>query len=660
MATSKQAEEILADEYLADLIYNAFLEWGEPAKVSEIVQEIDNPRITVPVVRRVLSDSPKFILVDRQWDLAARYLDRSRPTERNLIEAIEASGRPLSVATMATELSAIYSKDSSSYFQLINKVTKNENAYFRTNHNEYGLTFWLPLVDAEEEADVLFDNRMTLQQLEPFGPVSAAAKWSPTRLADATLHIIEVAKRPISHRLLGVLAWLAIRGKYEPRKHINTCLEDPRLVWLTGRGGGRWITRTLADRLEQRLAEQGALLATEEPEEVAAAPVIVSAPPVTTPTTERVVATPTPPVVTPTLTPEPAAVVEPTPTPEPATEAAKPLYISDQDLSALEQIVVERGAAVETADLLALHYEVVPGDPSFKADIATLEERLKENSRFLYVGAGRFREPNSLPLFVYSVPEFLGFPDLQFISMDGEIMDEEIEDEGFVGTLKTEIMSPLAQDVGDDEGRYTGTQNAEASSVRLVLKAHHKEIGTFPLCQVPDGFFPDDAAVVEIAIRDPNGQVHDVVVNHEQRLAFNLFGLYEFLTEDSGSVFHLHKTNRPYEFRFEPDPEPDQQVHITQARMSELLALREQAEESGDVATFDITCEILAHYPKGLDFVQTIVEINIIRRVTRRKLASILSNYHCFMQKPGLPFWRFDAKKRDLGTDRAKRKYIKR
>jgi hypothetical protein len=276
------------------------------------------------------------------------------------------------------------------------------------------------------------------------------------------------------------------------------------------------------------------------------------------------------------------------------------------------------------------------------------------------VGAGRFREPNSLPLFVYSIPDFLTFPDLQFISLDGEIMDEEIEDEGFAGTLRAEVVNPLVQDAGDDDGRYTGDQEADASSIRLVLKAHHKEIGTFPLCQVPDGFFPADADVVEITIRDPNGEMHNVIVNNDVRLAFNLFGLYEFLPADSGAVFFLHKTSRPYEFRFEPGEANDPQVYVEPARLSELLGLREQAEESGDLATFDLACEILAHHPKGLDFVQAMTEVNIVRRVTRRKLASILSNYYCFVQKPGQSLWRFDAKKRDLGTDRAKRKYIKR
>jgi len=342
---------------------------------------------------------------------------------------------------------------------------------------------------------------------------------------------------------------------------------------------------------------------------------------------------------------------------------AAPLDVNESDLRALERIIADRGGAVDAAELLALQYEVVAGDPSFRSDVETLSDRLRADDRFLAVGAGRFREPNSLPLFVYSIPEFLAFPEFQFISMDGEIMDEEIEDEGFIGTLRQDVQSPLSQDAGDDDGRYTGAddaRNADDGSIRLVVKAHHKEIGTFPLCQIPDDFFPSDAGVVEIIVRDPSGTAHDVIVNRDIRLAFNLFGLYELLDADSGATFRLHPTARPYEFRFEPLAETDAQIYVAPARIAELLALREQAETGGDMATFDIACEILAHNVKGLDFVQALTEVNIVRRVTRRKLASILSNYYCFVQKAGQPLWRFDARKKDLGTDSAKRKYLKR
>lgn len=636
-AEQTTADARLADDYLADLIYGALLERGEAAKASEITLEIDNPRISFPLVRRALGESPRFVSVDRLWNLKARYLDTSRPTERNLEEVLNAAGKPLSRAQLASELSVIYNRPAEIYLSLLAKLSADTSRYFRTVSGEIGPHAWLPLVDAEDEEDILFDNDLTAGQLAPYRAIAKGLAWSDAAYVPSSRAVVSASGgQPVPHRVLGVLARLAQGPAYDPLRHLLACLADPELVWISG---GRWIARERADALEAYLAERATDISEEEPIEEAV-PVVAAPEPVAV-------------VEEPTDTEAPAA-------PPPPVPVRNPLEIREADLAAMEQIVVDRGAAVDSVDLLALQFEVVPGDPSFRDDLRTLVDTLKADSRFLHVGAARFREPNSLPLFVFTIPEFLHFPDLQFVSLEGEIMDEEIEDEGFAGTLRTDILDPLAQDAGDDEGRYTGTVPADVDALRLVLKAHHKEIGTFPLCQVPDGFFPTDVGVVEVSIKDPSGQTHDVIVNNDLRLAFNLFGLYEMIPTDSGGVFHLERTPRPYEFRFAPSEENDPAVYLSSARIGELLALREQAEEGGDLATFDIVCEVLAHHSKGLDFVSMLTEVNVVRRVTRRKLASILSNYYCFVQKPGQNLWRFDAKKRDLGTDRAKRKYLKR
>lgn len=636
----------LVQEYLVDRIYDALLEIGEAAKASEITIEINEPRITFPLVRRALGESPRFLSVDRLWNLAARYVDTSRPTERNLLEALAAAGRPLSTAQLATELSIIYNRSSDVYLGLLARIAgPTSERYVRTQRGEIVPRAWLPVVDADEEEDILFDNELTAAQLAPYREAARTLAWSPATYAEASRAVVEaLGGRPVPHRVLGALARLGEGSAYDPKAHLLACLRDPGLVWLSP---GRWITRARAEQLLDLLAERAALLVDEDvAEEAPARRETADGEPA------AVVAVETAPAPE-----EPAAVAAPAP---PAAPESKPLLVRDEDLAAIEKIVIDRGSAVDAAELLALQFEVVPGDPSFKADLAVLTEALRASDRFLYVGASRFREPNSLPLFVYTLPEYLLFPDLQFVSLEGEIMDEEIEDEGFAGTLRQEILDSLAQDAGDDEGRYTGDASPDAESLRLVLKAHHKEIGTFPLCQIPDGFFPTDAPVIEVTIRDPEGVAHDIIINNELRLAFNLFGLYEHVAADSGGVFHLHRTVRPYEFRFTAGEEPDGRVYLAPERMGDLLALREQAEEGGDTATFDIACEVLAHYPKGIDFVEAMTEVNIVRRVTRRRLASILSNYYCFTQKPGQNLWRFDAKKRDLGTDRNKRKYLKR
>ncbi len=633
-----QTEAQLADTYLADCVYDALLERGEAAKISEITLEIDNPRITFPLVRRALDDSQKFALAERQWSLAARYLDVSRPVERTLIDVLRAAGKPLDRITLATELSEIFHRDAGLYFSLIDTVTRNTQAYFKTKSNAFGLIEWLPLTDGEVLSEILFDNELAGATLAFYQDAAKGVDFSDP--AAATIKIIEKLKgKALPARVLGVLGWQALGEKFDGKAHFLACFADPRLTWLSGKKGGSWLTRELIEKLERHLEERGASLADEAHEEPVAPVVVVPEPdPVAA---EAVVEAP--------------VMVEPTPAP-----VVPALSISEDDLKAIEATLIERGGPTDATDLLALQYEVVPGDPSHALDLASLTATLQADPRFLYVGAGRFREANSLPLFVFSMPEMLAFPDLQFVSMDGEIMDEEIEDEGYVGALRQDALLPLAQDAGDDEGSFSGLAPEDSSVARCVVKAHHKEIGTFPLCQIPDGFLPSDAPVVEITIRDAEGGSHEIIVNHELRLAFGFFGLYEKLAHDSGSVFLLNKSPRPFELRFEAQDEPDPQIHVTSERITELGSLREQAEESGDVATFDIACEILDTYPKGLDFVQTLTEVNLIRRVTRRKLASILSNYHCFQHKAGTSQWRYDARKRDLGTDRAKRKYLKR
>ena len=601
--TAAERQNLVADAYLTDRVYDALLERGEASKVSEIAQEINSPNIGFALVRAALDASPRFALMDRLWNLNARYMDVTRSLERNLIDVIRAAGRPLSTAQIATELSVIYDKPSESYFSLLSKVLRNEKTYLKSQGTTYGLTEWLPLVDGEDLEDILADNKIKSEALAPLKVLSAKAGWSTTTYGDASLAIISALKgRAVPHRLLGVLGWLALGESYNAAHHINQCLADSRLVWLCAqKGNGRWITRETADKLEFLLADRATSMA-EELEE-APAPVIAEPEPVVV---EVVVVEPTLEVVA-------------DPEPQPIIEEVKPLQVSEDDLGAIFLVVSERSVPVEISELLALQYEVVPGDPSYKTDVAVLESRLKQDGRFLYVGAGRFREADTLPPFVYELPEFLAFPDLQFVSMDGEIMDEEIEDEGFAGTLRQEVLHPLAQDAGDDEGTYSGVVPEDLSSVRLVVKAHHKEFGTFPLCQVPNGFFPEDAPVVEVTLREEDGTTHEVIISHDIRLAFNFFSLYEKIVVDSGGVFHLHHTTRPYEYRVELTEETDPQVVLTPERYNELLSLRGQAEESGDMATFDLACELLQEHPKGLDFVQLMTETNVIRRVTRRK-----------------------------------------
>ena len=96
-------------------------------------------------------------------------------------------------------------------------------------------------------------------------------------------------------------------------------------------------------------------------------------------------------------------------------------------------------------------------------------------------------------------------------------------------------------------------------------------------------------------------------------------------------------------------------MFISRNRVNELLTLQERVETE-DLPTYDIIREIMEHYRKGIEFLTLLTEVNIARRVTRRMVASILSEYHCYFQRGGA--WVYDAKKLQQGFDKSKRKYL--
>jgi hypothetical protein len=213
---------------------------------------------------------------------------------------------------------------------------------------------------------------------------------------------------------------------------------------------------------------------------------------------------------------------------------------------------------------------------------------------------------------------------------------------------------PLAQDVLDEDPQPKPKKQPE--SIRLVLKSLHREIGTFPLIQIPNGWLDDSPTDQEIVLRDPKGRELPVWVNHETRLMYNLIDWWFEQPIESGAVFTLTKTNDPNVYDFAWEEEADPLIYIDSERMEEL---RNLAANSGELSTYEIIIEVLTKHAKGADYLTILAETNVVRRVTRRLVASILTGYHAFNQRAGSPVWHFDPKKVEQGFDKAKRKFVR-
>jgi hypothetical protein len=87
--------------------------------------------------------------------------------------------------------------------------------------------------------------------------------------------------------------------------------------------------------------------------------------------------------------------------------------------------------------------------------------------------------------------------------------------------------------------------------------------------------------------------------------------------------------------------------------------LRTIGAEADGKSTLDLLIEAMSHWPKGADYLTLLAEVNVVRRSSRRLIASLLSSYLCFYQRSGSPVWHFDAKKVEQGFDKTKKKFIK-
>jgi hypothetical protein len=331
------------------------------------------------------------------------------------------------------------------------------------------------------------------------------------------------------------------------------------------------------------------------------------------------------------------------------------LDISERDLDEVEQIVQSRGIAHLPA-ILETIFEISQRDQIYQMAAEGLTESMKADHRFIWLGTDRWAMAGTIPSYVSELSDTLSIPVFNFETPEGEKIDVELDDEGLEGTLATEINDPLVLDVFDCEISVPKAKPV-SDYARCVVTRHHKLLGTYPVCRIPEGFMPTGAHIMQFSLISDESQ-SDIWVNRDNGI---IYGMDKWYTDDmpeSGVAFELQKTAKPDEFKISFSNDPDPLVTVSPGRIEDLLIMAEDAVNS-NLTTFDILCRIMRDHRKGIPFVTLFTELNIVRRTTRRMAASILSSYYAFYQRPKSTLWQFDEKKEDQGFKKAKRKYVR-
>jgi hypothetical protein len=339
-------------------------------------------------------------------------------------------------------------------------------------------------------------------------------------------------------------------------------------------------------------------------------------------------------------------------------EDAQPIEVSSTDGKKLAQTIAKSDGTVTSTELLEQYYEITRSNKTFKFDQENLHNALQDMPEVSWIGGDRYRATAKVEEVPDAPPEVFQFPTTQYHSEAGEPIDILLSDDGLSSSLRKLMAHPLAMDVLDEDPLPKPKTMPE--SVRLVFKAIHRELGTFPLCQFPNGWLDDEPRVQELIFIDPNGRELEVWMNTEARMLFNLYDWSFDQPIESGAVFTLNKTPKPNVFEFVWDQQPDPVSFISTPRIEELRVL---SGESQNKSTLELLTEVMKYHNKGVEYLTLLTEINVVRRSTRRLIASLLSAYSCFYQRSGSPVWHYDAKKIDLtkpedSVDRTKRRFV--
>lgn len=601
-ATKKDIARAAARRYLADRVYACLLGTPQPLKLRQVLKAVDVPEVTMRLLKAVLAESARFESTDRRWVPAVRFSDKGYTLDRVLKKVLEDAGVPQPVSSVAGELSQIFGRPVEHYEQSLPRTLTGTGRFFVTPDNKCGVSDWLLDYAYDDESDVLFYSSLKPEDVEPFAEAAKAGKWEEGRYAQGAAGVAAACKDGIPAKVLQFIAWQDLRSDFDPVEFYTDLVASGEVIVLSDQmvypaSAAKQFSKTLAEIAE----ELAALPADAEEEE------------------------------------------------------AETVAVTDTDREEIISLILEKGSA-SLEELMDTVLEVGPDDPGFASALETLNESLKSDERVMWLGATRWSKVETFPDEIQQVPESLVVPpSAPFETPEGDVFDQEIEEEGFEGDLKSAIYDPLAEDVTDEDPARTMYQ-PNGDSQRCVLKYHHKMEGTFPLCQINPEFFGTEPEIIPIVLSD-EGKRKTCYVNNATRLIYGLRDFYSGITEVSGAVFYIEKTPKTGEYRFRFEGEVDEQLGVDTGRSLELLDLKARFESS-DMPVHDVVSEILEGKP-GMTFAQLVNEVNIVKRCSRLLVASILSSYHCFSMRGKTGRWQYDEKKRSQGFNKTKRKYIK-
>ncbi len=616
----------IARLFLEDYVVTSLLRHGRALRPSEIISGQPGFSLSRAGLKAGLHDSKRVVHTEREWEWTLR-LERAAWTreEKNrqpLASALEdlliAIGKPVNTQIIVREMSEMRSMLTANIKVPVETLLRDSRFAVRLNETTWLHSNFLLDPGAPTAALVRRENKIEID------PDWIDLREMPLPEPDGTLReraveLLETVGQPLSRRLLGYLLWNQTPEKVTRQDLLDLMSERETFTSLIG--GYITLKSQLPQwrgLVEDWLSEMGASLP-----EVDAVAVL----------RQRLA---------------PSQIIAP----------------KDSDLESVKKFA-RRGMAqngiqpFEVANALLHALEIESDDPQYAGTLQGLNDALRRDMTYLPLGIGRFILREAVPANVGQVPETLRPISLELRNREtNEPLDMEMTDEGLEGDGVEFVHSPFWEDV-NEEIEVRSPQRPKELETKFIVLNHHLRAGTLKLRRMDDGFWGIEGNLTRLPVFvETDGKEENLAAwaSKESGLIYGLGAWFPTRLPASGGNLLFERGANGFRLTI---GEPDKATFISPERLQVLEAMR---DASKFLSLYELLQNIMAD-AGDTELSSIWAQANVVRRTSKRLLASVLCAYSCFYFKKRGPdqfFWHFAADRVDQGFKRNKRKFVRR
>ncbi|MBI3921057.1 MAG: hypothetical protein HY318_06535 [Armatimonadetes bacterium] len=618
-----QAEvEKLSKVLLEDLMVSVLLRDRRPLRTPELAQGSSNGvTLSREFIREALTGSERIVFANRKWNLSHRLHAIQRPVEGLIEDTLRIVGRPIDLESLAEELTALRGRSRRYYSDVLARILEERPKYVEIHGEVYILQDWLLEISSNDEQQVVIENFLNKDPEFP----ALSSQFASRRLTgsgtapDWLVKVIESAGKPVHHRILSFLLWKELRRQFDPTEVWRALYDDERLRILST---GHCLTAQMEGELKDEVARKSSQVQETSVEDQSV---------------------------------DVAALLKK------KLPKSQAIVLPEEDLGEVETFLRETGRPVTLTQVMSDLFELSPAEAEYAGTIQSLSSLLGADQKYKAVGTHRYHLKELIPEHIQEVPEVLNVERISVRTIDDEEVDVLLEDNGLDGDLADAVTAAEWEEIDEevDVARVPKTKKSR-DFVRYAVPYHHYLSGTMKYRELDDEFFGMESGIMYGDFIDETNSLLSIWICEDTGLLYGLGEWYKQNLEPCGSVIYIQPTDRPCAFQLVNKREKDAALYVAPDRIEELLAMRLEAA-SKPMSVFDIMSQIMTHHGRGLEFITLWAEVNIVRRTSKRMVASNLSGYHCFYQPSGKSgtFFTFDERRLDQGFNGKKRRYIK-